>query len=167
MLRIDCFIDHYKYKEIIYDVMSIVNEDDVQKWILLTIYSKPRSIKEIFSNGCKIMVYGREPNDFKRTISNMTNKGLVRYIPQSKEYEINEDGIFKIHKEVFLPYLDLDEDSINTLISKLRRESDRRFINSLKNKEDHIKKSFIIEYSEKHLSNVLTIISIIATLSAA
>ena len=145
--------------------MSSVDESDVQKWILLTLYNKPRSVKEIFANGCKIMVYGREPNDFKRTISNMTNKGLTKYISQSKEYEISEDGVFKIHKDVFLPYLDLDENEINTLISKLRKESDRQFIRSLKNRSDDTKKSFIIEYSEKHLSNVLMIISIIVTLS--
>ena len=145
--------------------MSNVDEADVQKWILLTLYKKPRSIKEIFANGCKIMVYGREPNEFKRTLSNMTNKGLIKYISQSKDYEISEDGVFKIHKDVFLPYLDLDQNAIDTLISKLKKGSDREFISSLKNRDDGTKKSFIIQYSEKHLSNVLAIISIIVTLS--
>ena len=162
----ECFIDHYKYKEIIYVVMSNIDEIDVQKWILLTLYSEPRSIREIFSNGCKIMVYGREPDDFKKTLVNMVDKGLVVYNPGADHYEISEDGVFRVHKDIFLPYLDLDENTINTLVSKLRKESDRIFINSLKNKNDDSKKHIIIEYGEKHLPNILMIISIIATLSA-
>ena len=162
----ECFIDHYKYKEIIYVVMSNIDEIDVQKWILLTLYSKPRSIREIFSNGCKIMVYGREPDDFKKTLVNMVDKGLVVYNLGADHYEISEDGVFRVHKDIFLPYLDLDENTINTLVSKLRKESDRIFINSLKNKNDDSKKHIIMEYGEKHLPNILMIISIIATLSA-
>ena len=166
MLMNECFIDHYKYKEIIYVVMSNIDEIDVQKWILLTLYSGPRSIRGIFSNGCKIMVYGREPDDFKKTLFNMIDKGLVAHNSRDNYYEISEDGVFRVHKDIFLPYLDLDENAINTLVSKLRKESDRIFINSLKNKNDDSKKHIIMEYGEKHLPNILMIISIIATLSA-
>ena len=149
-----------------YVVMSNIDESDVQKWILLTLYNRPHSIREIFSNGCKTMVYGREPNDFKKTLGNMLNKGLILHNPESNYYEISEDGVFRVHKDIFLPYLDLDEDTINTLISKLRKESDRIFINSLKNKSDDGKKHIIIQYGKKHIPNILMIISIIATLSA-
>ena len=142
-----------------------VSEKDVRLWLLLIMYDRPFSIREIYKNGCKKMIYSREPSDLKLTLDNMRKINLVSYNAVAKTYSATDEGIFKVHKDVFLPYLDLNKSKITALIGKLKETSDKEFISSLLGNGDHgFRIDKLIKYGYYHLHEILTISDLIRQL---
>ena len=139
--------------------MEEVSEKDVQLWLLLVMHDKPMTIRDIYKNGCKKMIYSREPRDLKLTLDNMQKNNLVFYHIIDKIYSATDDGIFKVHKEVFLPYLDLNKSKITTIIGNLKETSDKQFLNSLLDGDGShgSRVNKLIKYGYYNLSNILAI----------
>lgn len=136
-----------------------------KEWVLTMLYETPKSFQELVEEGCRIMVFGWEYEQFSNIIIAMKNSDKT-ILENDQKYRLNTKGIFEIKKHVLLPILKITEDPslLHEFVTAHKEKCDTRFLELLGREEyEAAKISRIKEYAQNNYDKIANAVSLIIT----
>ena len=143
--------------------MGIEEKKQLTKdWICTMLYTGPKDFQDLIKEGCKVMVYGWEYDEFVKIVSGMVTDSTI--FLSGSNYNLTTKGLYNVKKNTVVPLLNLTANSqyAQAFIQKNKENCDYLFLESLTTlKTEKDKENRIIEYAKNNYDKLAKIIFLI------
>ena len=113
-------------------MMSEKTPEQLRKeWVMTMLYGSGKNINELVENGCRVMVFGIEYEDFIKTLVTLKDEGYISIPPNvGNPCTLTTQGIFFMKKYTLLPLVKLTEQPglLNTFINENKSRGNTDFL---------------------------------------
>lgn len=107
-----------------------------REWIMVMLYQSPTSLSDLIAEGCRVMVFGHEYEDFLKIVQGLQSEG---YISQTGGLnELQQKGVFYVKKHTLLPLIAITESPklLTKFVDANKEKCDTEFLSVLAGRSD-------------------------------
>lgn len=132
-------------------------------WVTMMVYMEDRSLEELIRQGCKVMVFGWEYDDFVKILSKMEEDEIIGKDGLGT-YSLTSKGLFNVKRNTIVPVLKAvsNNEYMAEFSAKNKENCDFQFLESLTGSgTDQQKEQRILNYGVANYDKLAVILNLI------